>query len=117
MIEYAKNRVNTLNEIINEIMCFIKCDELNLKLLRNFNFNDLGQLWINEIHNLSSINKDDINNIINKTSNLLKITGKQLFIPLRLMLINKEHGPDLFTIINILGINESIRRIQRIEKN
>ena len=117
MIKYALNRVNTLNEIINEIMCFIKCDELNLKLLRNFNFNDLGQLWITEIQNLNSINKDDINNIINKTSNVLKITGKQLFIPLRLMLINKEHGPDLFTIINILGIDESIRRIKRIEEN
>ena len=47
---------------------------------------------------------------------MLKITGKQLFIPLRLMLINKEHGPDLFTIINILGIDESIKRIKRIEK-
>ena len=28
----------------------------------------------------------------------------------------KEHGPDLFTIINILGIDESIKRIKRIEK-
>tara|TARA_B100000401_G_C52793536_1_gene714714 strand:- start:484 stop:1851 length:1368 start_codon:yes stop_codon:yes gene_type:complete len=116
MIEYAQNRVNTLNEIINEIMCFIECDELNLKLLKKFNFNDLGRLWINEINNLNSINKDNINNIITKTSNVLKITGKQLFIPLRLMLINKEHGPDLFTIINILGIDESIKRIKRIEK-
>ena len=27
------------------------------------------------------------------------------------MLIGEEHGPDLYTIINILGLEESIERI------
>jgi len=115
MIQYAKNRVNTVNEIIDEIMCFIKCEKMNLELLQNFEFNDLGRLWLDEINNLNSINENEINNIITKTSKHLKITGKNLFIPLRLMLINKQHGPDLYTIINILGKEESIKRIKRIE--
>ena len=52
-------------------------------------------------------------NIIDKTKTSLNIYGKNLFIPLRTALIGKEHGPDLYTIINILGKNESIERLKQ----
>ena len=53
-----------------------------------------------------------IKNLIANTAKDLNIAGKNLFIPLRYGLINVEHGPDLFSIINILGINESIKRLE-----
>ena len=46
----------------------------------------------------------------------LNISGKNLFIPLRIALTSKTHGADIFTIIDILGIKESIRRIERFCK-
>jgi len=42
----------------------------------------------------------------------MKISGKNIFLPLRFGLIGELHGPDLYTIINILGKNQSIERLQ-----
>ena len=70
-------------------------------------------LWINELSNSHTISLENIQSIIQKTQDDLNICGKNLFIPLRLALIGKEHGPDLFTIINILGKDESLNRIKQ----
>ena len=39
------------------------------------------------------------------------ISGKKLFLPLRLKLTGRESGPEMKKIINILGKNEIIRRL------
>jgi len=41
----------------------------------------------------------------------LNIFGKNLFFPLRIALTGTPHGADLFTIINIIGVEETIKRI------
>ena len=112
MIEYAKPRVNTKNEIINEILCFFNCEKNNFNLLENYEYKLLGEFWSKELNKISTINENYIKNIIKSTSDELKISGKNLFIPLRLLLIGKEHGPDLYTIINILDKEESIKRLK-----
>ena len=42
----------------------------------------------------------------------MNINGKQIFFPLRAILYGKFHGPDLYTIISILGIDETIKRLE-----
>ena len=41
------------------------------------------------------------------------VSGKQIFFPLRGALYGKLHGPDLYTIISILDIDESVRRLKQ----
>ena len=59
---------------------------------------------------INTINQ--IKKIINETKQALNISGKNIFLPLRFGLIGELHGPDLFTIIDIIGIKESINRIK-----
>ena len=64
---------------------------------------------------LQDFNKQKIDDIIIISKNDLDIFGKKLFIPIRIALIGKTHGPDIFTLVDILGIEESIKRLKRFD--
>ena len=115
VIEFAKQRTNTVDEIINEIIKFLKHVPINKDFLNKYDYLNLGKLWCEELSKNLTIDENIIKNIIYLSNQTLKISGKNLFIPLRLMLIGQEHGPDLYTIINILGQKESIRRINKYQ--
>ena len=112
--KFCKNRINTLDQIINEIRGFYIYEEN--KDLNNFEFSKLFRLWVKKLSSVKTIDKDTINDIVNASKKDLNISGKNLFIPLRIALTSKTHGADIFTIIDILGIKESIRRIERFCK-
>tara|TARA_S200000501_G_scaffold73484_1_gene65403 strand:+ start:21866 stop:23215 length:1350 start_codon:yes stop_codon:yes gene_type:complete len=112
--KFCKNRINTLDQIINEIRGFYIYDEN--QDLNNFEFSKLFRLWVEKLSSIKTIDKDIINDIVNSSKKDLNISGKNLFIPLRIALTSKTHGADIFTIIDILGIKESIRRIERFCK-
>ena len=112
--KFCKNRINTLDQIIDEIKGFYfyeKNQDLN-----NFEFSKLFRLWIEKLSSIKIIDKDTINDLVNASKKDLNISGKNLFIPLRIALTSQTHGADIFTIIDILGIKESIRRIERFCK-
>jgi glutamyl-tRNA synthetase len=113
IIEYCKNRINTLDQILDEIHGFYILEDN--KELNNFDYKELFQLWIKELSMLKILNKEEVDKIILISKNSLNISGKNLFIPLRISLIGKTSGPDIFTLVNILGIKESIRRIKRFD--
>ncbi len=112
--KFCKNRINTLDQIINEIRGFYIYEEN--QDLNNFEFSKLFRLWIEKLSSIKIIDKDIINDLVNTSKKDLNISGKNLFIPLRIALTSKTHGADIFTIIDILGIKESIRRIERFCK-
>ena len=109
--DYCKNRITTLNQIWDEIKIFYLLPKSKLDKLGKFDYKDLFEFWIDKLHSLNFVSEENIADIINSTKESLGIFGKNLFIPLRLALIGEEHGPDLFTIINILGLEETINRM------
>ena len=112
--KFCKNRINTLDQIIDEIKGFYFYEEN--QDLNNFEFSKLFRLWIEKLSSIKIIDKDTINDLVNASKKDLNISGKNLFIPLRIALTSQTHGADIFTIIDILGIKESIRRIERFCK-
>ena len=86
--------------------------DINYGSAKKFKYKKLFKLWIQELNSINKISEENINLIITKSKNSLDILGKNLFLPLRIALIGQAHGPDLFTIIDILGINQTIKRIQ-----
>mgnify|MGYP003956005121 CR=1 FL=1 len=109
---YCKERITTLNQIWDEIKCFYLSPDFNRDELNDFDYKNLFLLWATSLDSTDAISKEEINLIIQNSKKSLNIYGKNLFIPLRLVLIGQAHGPDLFTVINILGIKETIKRIQ-----
>ena len=113
IIPYAQNRVIQLTKIWDEIQCFYIYNKTETKELKKYNYQNLFLFWIEKLQMLKKINEDKINSLITDTKENLNISGKDFFIPMRIGLIDKIHGPDLFTIINILGINECINRLKQ----
>ena len=114
VINYCRNRITRLDQIWDEISFFYKYPKIQKKLLIIFEYENLFSLWIKELDKLSSLNKNNIDSIIIQSENALNISGKNLFFPLRLALTGKTHGPDLFSIINILGIQNAISRLKLV---
>ena len=110
---YCKDRISTFEQILDEIQGFYILEKN--EEIRNFDYKNLFQLWIKELGQVEDLNKEIIDDIIMISKNELDISGKNLFIPLRIALISKAHGPDIFTLINILGIEESIKRLKRFD--
>ena len=110
---YCKDRISTFEQILDEIQGFYILEKN--EEIRNFDYKNLFQLWSKELGQVEDLNKEIIDDIIMISKNELDISGKNLFIPLRIALISKTHGPDIFTLINILGIEESIKRLKRFD--
>ena len=88
--------------------------DLSKKLLTDYQTSKLFEFWQNQLSLLKEVTESNIQNIVALSKKELNIYGKSLFIPLRLALISKGHGPDLFTIVSILGLEESQKRIKEL---
>ena len=115
IIKYAKNNSTTLLDINDTLNVFLERNiDLSKKLLTDHQTSKLFELWQNQLSLLEEVTDNNIQNIVALSKKELNIYGKSLFIPLRLALISKEHGPDLFTIVSILGLEESKKRIKEL---
>ena len=115
IIKYAKNNSTTLLDINDTLNIFLERNiDLSKKLLTDHQTSKLFELWQNQLSLLEDVTENNIQNIVALSKKELNIYGKSLFIPLRLALISKEHGPDLFTIVSILGLEESQKRIREL---
>ena len=112
IVEYGKPRIKTLNEIVDLIELFKLKKSVDYNVLSDFNYKDLYHFWINSLQKIKTIDQNIIKKIIDDTKKEMQISGKNIFLPLRFGLIGELHGPDLYTIINILGKNQSIERLQ-----
>jgi len=62
---------------------------------------------------LQSLNFDSITELLKQCSQELNIKGKNLYFPLRIALFGDCHGPDIPLLIDILGTEESLKRIAK----
>ena len=114
--QYSQKRINNMEEIINEANFFYKEIIINQKELDEFQFVNIFQFWIDELLEIKHLDKESINEIIKKTKTELDISGKNLFLPLRLALIGAKHGPDIFSIIYIIGIEDTVIKLTKLIK-
>ena len=116
VFNFIKNRITTLQDV-PDLLCPFYQDLVisNKEILDCVNHKDsqvIFKYWIKNLSTIGEVNEDSINILIKKTSEKMNINGKQIFFPLRAILYGKFHGPDLYTIISILGIDETIKRLE-----
>lgn len=61
------------------------------------------------------LNKEKVQDIVNRGMTELMIKGKNYYMPLRLALIRQAHGADLPAIIDILGDQETLDRLKNAQ--
>ncbi|MGL5254453.1 MAG: glutamate--tRNA ligase [Brevinema sp.] len=59
------------------------------------------------------INKEVYSEIITHVKEAVGLNGKKLFMPIRAALTGKEHGPEMFLILPIIGKDKALSRLSR----
>ncbi len=66
---------------------------------------------LQQLQHVNEWNKDNIKQAIKEIGKKVNAKGKGLFMPIRLIVTGREHGPDLMQILTILGKKEVLKRI------
>lgn len=120
LVEFARTRISTLKEFDDEIFPFVselKFDDEKLEILNSKVAQSLLKNISNEFSQLDNWNGDSAKSIIMQSGKDLSLKGKDLFFPIRTALFGEPKGPDLPVILDILGKEKSINRIQKAVLN
>ncbi len=111
-LSYAQQLDGLIDDLFvnSENLDFLKplIDEFSLPI------RTIAPIIKNKINNLSTWNESEIKSIIDEIKNETKLSGKQLFMPIRMLTTNKEHGPELAKIIWLYGKTEVLARIDKL---
>ncbi|HPP67288.1 MAG TPA: glutamate--tRNA ligase family protein, partial [bacterium] len=115
LIEIEKEKFKTLQDIPERIGPFIS-DNINwdLQLLKKFKTPDIPGILsgiLVEINKTASFEKSTLENTIRKFCEEKKVKPGELFQILRFALTGTTKGPGLFELMEILGRDVSIKRI------
>lgn len=66
-----------------------------------------------ELCKTNSLSPEIFKDILKAVQKETKVNGKGLYLPVRIALAGREHGPELYAIANILGVDTCKKRIER----
>lgn len=117
VIEFAKERVNLLPEIIEQTEMFyhdLDMSKIDRSLIEDKTSQQVFRYWIDELRANPNPDSDFITQLLKRTTEKLGVKGKKLYFPLRVALYGKEHGPNIPQLIAILGRDESLNRFEQL---
>ena len=114
-LNFLKNKAKTLEDIYNNAQYLIK-DKINIssedeKLLDN-SAKAILKDFLKEFENLSSINKENLEKIINSLIKNNQTNFKGVGQPLRVALVGSKFGPGIYDIIMSLDKKKVIERLK-----
>ncbi|MCF7920058.1 MAG: glutamate--tRNA ligase [Candidatus Cloacimonetes bacterium] len=115
LIDYARPRAATLIEMTEECLPFMQKLEYSAEdraLLEEETSKAMFSFWLEELSLQKPLTAESVNALLKATSEKFDLKGKMLYSPLRLALFGTEHGPDLLQIIELSGLQTSLKRLQ-----
>ena len=115
-IAVARERCTLLNEIVEYCKMFYQPETLTEeeeKILSTPEAQKVLAWFVQKLPTITHWEVDTIQEVINDGISELGIKGKAFYLPLRLALIGKIHGPELHSTIAIIGLEESVKRLKR----
>lgn len=77
---------------------------------------DAGEQFFVEAEQAVDKYGDDIKQVLEEMKNTLNVSGKNLFMPIRIALTGRRHGPEMAQIATILGSEKMKRRLSQAFK-
>ena len=114
---FLKNKAKTLEDIFNNSK-YILNDKVafdeNDKELINDEAKKIIHLFKEKISESETLNRENLEQIVNGLIKLNNTNFKGVGQPLRIMLTGSKFGPGIYDIILSLGKNEVIKRLENI---
>lgn len=124
-ISWAKMVVTVLQEHLSSIdeildhMDVLVGEDVTLEndeakaILSEETFPSVINLFEEKLMQLDDIKPENIKPILKAITKELKLGGKKVFMPIRIAITGKMHGPDLPYLISILGRDLTLKRIKK----
>jgi glutamyl-tRNA synthetase len=115
VISSARNYISVLPEITTHSEAYYAepdIDDKELETLKTPEARRLFEWYVKELSILNNTEKETLADVVSRGMSELGIKGKSYFHPLRVALFYKGSGPDIPTIVDILGLENSITRLQ-----
>ncbi|MEA2103895.1 MAG: glutamate--tRNA ligase [Candidatus Cloacimonadota bacterium] len=116
VVENGRKRASTLAGIIEHSTMFyedLQFTDEDLKILSDEKAQKIFSFWADALKNADNLSLQKINDLVKQSQKELEIRGKDFYIPLRLVLFGNCHGPDIPTIVDILGKEMTIGRLKK----
>ncbi|HHT50901.1 MAG TPA: glutamate--tRNA ligase [Eubacteriaceae bacterium] len=121
MVESLKDKISILSEIPERAELFFK-DEIIFenqeceKILQGEQIPILVEALKEKIASTKDLNPQAARDIFKEIQKEKGIKGKNLFMPVRIMLTGQMQGPDLMKIITVLGKESILNRLDNLKK-
>jgi glutamyl-tRNA synthetase len=121
-LSFLKNKSKSLEDIYNnsKYIFSYKLKDEHIKKIDKSKLNFIKNIY-SLVKKEKNISKDYLKNIFDKIIETEKINFKDIGQPLRIILTGSEYGPAIYDIVNSLGLNEFINRLElfitKIDKN
>jgi nondiscriminating glutamyl-tRNA synthetase len=118
IIDVVRPNITTLSEIRDYMDIFvdneISVDDKLLKSLKEEKVSDVLALLKKGIENIDNMDIKNIENIIKRIKEKTGLSGKRLFMPIRIATTLRREGPELIKILPLIGKELCLKRINRI---
>ena len=115
VINTARDYVHRLSDMVEHSKMFYEdmtFGEEDRILIGEETSQKLYSFWVEELEKKTDWTPEDISSLIKQATGELGIKGKNFYFPIRLALFGSCHGPDIPTLIDILGRDDSIQRLK-----
>ncbi len=116
VVDAVRNNMSCMSQIIQEVDIFFKdvvVSENHVEFLSSEISQSVLFSFYRELQKQDTLSPEIFKEILKSVQNETKVNGKGLYMPIRIALTGREHGPELYNIVNILGINTCNKRIER----
>ena len=107
-ISYGAQIIDLLNDII---VLKTDLDDAEKEIISKESASKVCALFKEKLEKLSETNEENVKNIFNEIKNETGLKGKEIYMPIRIKLTGVMHGIEMYNIIDILGKEETLKRL------
>lgn len=122
LVVAVQEKISYIAEIVDHVDIFFKNEivpenEEAQEMLKGEQVPALLQAFKEELSQIDEVNEEFAGGLFKALKNKTGIKGKNLFMPVRIILTGQLHGPDMGNIILVLGKQNILNRIEYVERN
>ena len=117
MIKLVYEKIERLTDIRDELKFLFEYSLENKKcheILNNESSKTVLKLFNTKLEKTHILDSMSFKTIVSKIQDEIKVGGKDLWMPLRIAITGKMHGPDVASIVEILGKEACLQRLNNI---
>ncbi|QCI27059.1 glutamate--tRNA ligase [Buchnera aphidicola] len=118
IIKLLRNRCNTLQDLVLQSRYFFEnVEKFNFILIKKFFSQDsykIVKIIYQKLYNIKLWNSENIVILFKKISQKYFISLKNIYMSLRIAITGLEESPSINTIMDIIGKNESLKRLKKL---